>query len=139
MHRHWLNWTNQTQNSPLGWDINGFIIYGQYYTPCMYRTSELEVVIGWPVARQNVPFNYLLQSFWQSQFLSHQMERHVYCMTVVSVSWHNKNPKMLDGLVQSEHHHHLIKFNLISPWKITVLVLNNSLVMNIAKILFTWC
>jgi hypothetical protein len=33
------------------------------------------------------------------------MERHVYPQTVVSVSWHFKNPTEQVGLVQSRHHH----------------------------------
>ena len=35
--------------------------------------------------------------------------RHVYPLTVVSVSWHYKNPTQRVGLVQSGLHHHLIR------------------------------
>jgi len=35
--------------------------------------------------------------------------RHVYPQTVVSVSWHYKNPIKCVGLVQSGPHHHLIE------------------------------
>ena len=34
---------------------------------------------------------------------------HAYLWTVVSVSWHYKNPAKRVGLVQSGSHHHLIK------------------------------
>ena len=50
--------------------------------------------------------------------------------TVVSVSYHNKNPTKRVDLVQSRpHHHHLIKINFFSPWyswKIAELALNNN-------------
>jgi hypothetical protein len=41
------------------------------------------------------------------------MERRVYLRTVISVSWHHKNPTKLVSLVQSRHHHHFIKMELV--------------------------
>ena len=37
------------------------------------------------------------------------LEQHVYQWTVVSASWHYKNPTKHVGLAQSGHHHHLIE------------------------------
>ena len=37
------------------------------------------------------------------------MGQNVYPQTVVSVSWHYKNPTKRVGLVQGGFHHHLIK------------------------------
>jgi len=47
-----------------------------------------------------------------------RVERHVYSRTVVSVSYHYKNPTKRSDLVQRVHHHrhYLIKFNLVSLW-----------------------
>ena len=52
-------------------------------------------------------------------------ERHGYPRTVISVSKHNKDPSTGKrvSLVQSGHHHHLIKSNLFSPsysWKLLI-------------------
>jgi len=39
--------------------------------------------------------------------------QHVYPWTVVSVSWHYKNPAKRFGLVQSGPHHHFIENELV--------------------------
>ena len=57
------------------------------------------------------------------------MERHVYPRTVVSVSYHYKNPTQCVGLEQSDLIIITLKINLFSPWhslKIAELVLNST-------------
>jgi hypothetical protein len=44
-----------------------------------------------------------------------RMEQYVYPRTVVSVSWHYKNPTKSVGLEQSGYQYHLIEYKLFSP------------------------
>ena len=54
---------------------------------------------------------------------------HRYPQTVASVRWHYEIPNKPVCLVQSEHHHHPIEYNLLSPihsWKIAHLPFYNN-------------
>jgi hypothetical protein len=58
------------------------------------------------------PFGYsniFIYAYLKNKKYKTKLGRHVYPQTVVSVSWHYKNPTKLVDLVQSGPHHHHIE------------------------------